>query len=418
MELPIPLLATEKLAGGPVAAADDPVRVFFDALEPILAAISDVDERLWRGESLTGDDLERFVGEIKSLSEPLGFVRLVERGGGVCYGERKFDKIPQGEVPILRGTGLNCRCELGGSGELCEVRPLAVLGAWCAECAPKILLDMRSALDRMRLGADGSEPGERVSELLRFVFHACGHHKLEVAAQFCMTLLDLFARAENEDMPADPVLQHLARSFVAAMELVFDAANAGGSADMSAVEALFQEAATATFASSSHIEGRLGLPKSFHNLLSPESVKMALTAMEAGLLFYIVRADLNSNDELANAFSGWISSGEARVISNVTVFQGDATLFDFLLASPLGETALAEAIARLDPRGTALKIEMVLKDRDAGEVDERRLFPGEEARGRGRCLQGICSSRRDVGGHAGIDWRHRHRPWCGAPCAG
>ena len=82
-----------------------------------------------------------------------------------------------------------------------------------------------------------------------------------------------------------------------------------------------------------------------------------------------MRADLNSNDELANAFSGWISSGEARVISNVTVFQGDATLFDFLLASPLGETALAEAIARLDPRGTALKIEMALKDRDAGEVE-------------------------------------------------
>ena len=212
---------------------------------------------------------------------------------------------------------------------------------------------------------------------------------MEMAAQFCMSLLDLFARAENGDMPADPVLQHIARSFVAAMELVFDAANAGGSPDMSAVEALFQEAATATFASSSHIEARLGLPKSFHNLLSPESVKMALTAMEAGLLFYIVRADLNSNDELASAFSSWISSGEATVISNVTVFQGDATLFDFLLASPLDKTALAEAIARVDPGGKALKIEMTLKDRDANEEKEAALSSAQKLGADGVPSKGI-----------------------------
>ena len=204
-----------------------------------------------------------------------------------------------------------------------------------------------------------------------------------------MGLLDLFARAEIGDKPPDPLLQHITRSFVAVMELVFDAANAGGSPDMTAVEALFQEAATATFASSSHIEARLDLPKAFHNLLSPESVQTALAAMEAGLRFYIVRADINANDELATAFLTWVGSGEATVITSVTVFQGDTSLFDFLLASALNETALAEALARLDPSGTALKIEMTLKDRDANEEKDAVASPAAKLDAAGAVSDGM-----------------------------
>ena len=357
--------ASEKLADGPVSASDDPVRVFFDALEPILAVVRDADERLGRGDAGNCDNLGRVVDEIKALSEPMGFTRLA--------GVAESFLTANGDLTSFRRAKIRFYEELasivdGGSVDPKElrIRPLTELRAWCAEGVSKALLDMRSVLDQMRLGVTASEANQPISELLRLVFHACGHHKMEMAAQFCMALLDLFARAENGDMPADPVLQHIARSFVGAMELAFDAAKAGGSADMSALEALFQEAATATFASSSHIEARLGLPRTFHNLLSPESVKMALTAMDDGLLFYIVRADL-SNDELASGFSSWISSGEATVISNVTVFQDNTTLFDFLIASPLNETALAEVVARLDPGGRVLKVEMSLKDRDANE---------------------------------------------------
>ena len=190
-----------------------------------------------------------------------------------------------------------------------------------------------------------------------------------------MALLDLFARAEIGGNRSDPVLQHIARSFVAVMELAFDAANAGGVPDMAAVEALFREVATATFASSSRIEARLDLPKSFHNLLSPESVQTALVAMNARLRFYIVRADINANEELATAFLTWAGAGEATVITSVTVLQGDTTLFDFLLASALNETELVEALARLDPDAVALKIEMTVKDREANEEKDAVAFP-------------------------------------------
>ena len=43
----------------------------------------------------------------------------------------------------------------------------------------------------------------------------------------------------------------------------------------------------------SAIERRLGLPKEFHRVLSPDSVRSASEAIETGMQFYIVRADIN-----------------------------------------------------------------------------------------------------------------------------
>jgi two-component system chemotaxis sensor kinase CheA len=199
-----------------------------------------------------------------------------------------------------------------------------------------------------------------------------------VAAQLSMSLLDLFARSADGEGPVDPLLQHITRSFVAATALALDAANVGGRPDMAAFEALFQEAATVNFASSSQIETRLGLPKSFHNVLSPESVEMSLAAIEAGHHFYIVRANLDLDEALARNFLGWISAGAAKVISNVTVFEGDVTLFDFLLSCPLEEAAFARAIATLDPTGNSLKVETALTDRGAAAENGATLSCAEK----------------------------------------
>ena len=344
-------------------ASADPVRVFFDEIEPILATISDADERLARGEAIDAADLRRLADEIRTLSEPLGFVRLIGVADGWPSANNDLAEFRRvkfrfyEELASIADAGLIDRDSM-------RVWPLAILRGWCAEGASKILLDLGKALDQLRLGEDSAEPCGRIRDLLRLVFHACHHYDMEVAAQLSMSLLDLFARSED-GAAVDPLLQHIARSFVAAMALALDAANVGGRPDMAAVEALFQEAATANFASSSQIEARLGLPKSFHNVLSPESVEMSLAAMEAGNHFYIVRANLELDEELAHNFLSWISAGAAKIISNVTVFEGDVTLFDFLLSCPLEEAALVQAIATLDPAGNSLKIEMILADHGA-----------------------------------------------------
>jgi two-component system chemotaxis sensor kinase CheA len=354
----------------PVSA--DPVRVFFDEIEPILAAISDADERLARGEVIDAAELHGLANEIKALSEPQGFERLAGAAEGWSSANSDLDEFRRvkfrfyEELASIADAGLIDRDSM-------RFWPLAILRAWCAEGASKILLELGKTLDQLRLGEDSAELCARIRESLRLVFHACHHYNMEVAAQLSMSLLDLFARSADGEASVDPLLQHIARSFVAAMALVLDAANVGGRPDMAAVEALFQEAAAANFASSSQIETRLGLPKSFHNVLSPESVEMSLAAMEAGHHFYIVRANLDLDEALARNFLSWISAGAAKVISNVTVFEGDDTLFDFLLSCPLEEAAFTRAIATLDSTGNSLKIETILTDRGAQTVNGAAL---------------------------------------------
>jgi len=346
-------------------ASADPVRVFFDEIEPILAAIADADERLARGETIDAAALRGLADEIKALSEPQGFERLagVADGWPSANGDlgafRRVKFRFYEELASIADAGLMDRDSM-------RIWPLAILRGWCAEGASDILRDLVETLDQLRLGEDSAEPCARIRELLRLVFHACRHYDMETAAQLSMSLLDLFARLEDGKAPVDLLLPHIMRSFVAAMAVVFDAAKAGAKPDMAAIEALFQKSADATFASSSHIEARLGLPKSFHNVLSPESINLSLAELEAGHNFYVVRANLNLDEELAGRFLTWIRSGAATVVSNVTVFDGDVTLFDFLLACPLQAAELAREIATLDPAGNSLKIEAALADRGAG----------------------------------------------------
>ena len=159
--------ASEKPADGPVAASDDPVRVFFDALEPILAAISDADERLWRGEAVNGDDLGRLVDEIKALSEPLGFVRLAGAADSFLTANGDLTKFRRAKFRFYEELASIADAGLVDPEGL-RIRPLADLRAWCAEGASKILLDLRSALDRMRLGAEAAEPSERGQRVAAF----------------------------------------------------------------------------------------------------------------------------------------------------------------------------------------------------------------------------------------------------------
>ena len=139
---------------------------------------------------------------------------------------------------------------------------------------------------------------------------------LETAAHLSMSLIDLFARARDDGTCPDPMLLRIASSFISDLELLFDTVGTGGTPDMAEIEKLFEEAANVTFTASgtpscSVIETRLGLPKSFRKVLTPESLKTAMAALEQGLRFYIVRAALNDDEQAAARFLGWVNSGAA-----------------------------------------------------------------------------------------------------------
>lgn len=202
------------------------------------------------------------------------------------------------------------------------------------------------------------------------VFHACQSHRLESPARLTMSLLDLFARTHATGR-ADPILTRIAQTYVDAMERIFAVIDRGEVPDMARIDDLLGEAESAGFTAAGlvgarTIERRLGLPESFHRVLSPESVRTAMQALEAGKHFFVVRADINDDDTLAEAFMEWLTGQTA--ITNVTVIDGERTLFDFLLAGTNDDSALATQLAALDGgRGRLVLLHTLA---DAGSAEE------------------------------------------------
>ncbi|PWR02590.1 chemotaxis protein CheA [Meridianimarinicoccus roseus] len=261
------------------------------------------------------------------------------------------------------------------------IAPSALLETWCADHIYDVLGELRKILDKLRKDYDREAHFAEFERQMRFVYHACSHFRMETAAQLTMALVDLFSRVRvGGDMP-DAMLTHIARGFLDTLELVFDALDQGDTPDMEAINQLFEEASNACFVSSGlvtarTIEKRLGLPEAFHRVLSPESVREAQAAIDEKLSFYIVRADLNQDQAKAEAFLDWIGAGEAKMITNVTVFTETDVVFDFLLASRRDSSELVEALATIDASGKNLSLMQALAA--GSEEDAEAAAPSAE----------------------------------------
>lgn len=355
--------------------SDDPVRRFFDALELPLGRLSQLGHHISDDRELSWDSLSETAGEIRALAEAHGFVRITDvldkviadAGSGT---ESLQDHFVRLEFLLYEELASVAEVMLEDREGL-ALDPRTTLRAWCAEHVFESLLEMRNVIERIKRREDVPAQCARMIELMNQVYHACLFYEMETAAHLSMSIIDLFARAEIGEQAPDALLLRIAKTFIGDIEIILDVVEAGEVPDMAQIEKLLQDASEATFTSSgtvsaAHIEARLGLPKAFHKVLTPESVKTALSGLEAGYRFYIVRSDLNHDEELAANFLNWMESGVAQVISNVTVFEGDRTLFDFLISSPLAEVAFTEALSMLDPTGQCLRVEIALTDRMQG----------------------------------------------------
>ena len=308
---------------------------------------------------------------VRALTEAFGFIHLMDAiedlatappGSAYQAAELSFYEALLGvERTAPKGTF---------SQDL--IAPSKILGTWCSDRVFETLQTLRRGLeDRKRSGKDWFPDFET---LMRQVHHACLNFKIETASQLTMSLIDLFSRIRIEDQTPDVILLQMGRGFVDTMELVFDALDQGDTPDTSRIEQMFEEATNVCFVASGmvsakSIETRLGLPPEFHRVMSPESAKSAHLAIEEGLHFYVLRADLNDHDELAQGFFEWITSGLVQMITNVTVFLDNATLFDFLVASSLEEDRMMERLTMLDPTGRYLSMVRALEVQDAAEAD-------------------------------------------------
>jgi len=70
--------------------------------------------------------------------------------------------------------------------------------------------------------------------------------------------------------------------------------------ELDPLDRLFEEALTAIYAqngtvSAKTVEKRLGLPEVFRNILSPESVSSAMSAIQHRMNFFILRTDIQDD---------------------------------------------------------------------------------------------------------------------------
>lgn len=363
-----------------VAVKSDDIGFMFAALAELYSEIAEQGMAM-RSDTAHDQTARRDLSDrIRAIIEPFGFIRLLDAAealanapAGSSYNAAElcfYEELLGVERTAPKGTF---------STDL--IAPSKILGAWCSDNVFETLLALRVGLDdRSQSGKDWF-PG--FETLMRQVHHACLNYKIDTASQLTMSLIDLFSRIRLEDQTPDVILLQMGRGFVDTMELVFDALDQGDTPDTSRIEQMFEEATNVCFVASGvvtakSIETRLGLPPEFHRVMSPESAKSAHIAIEDGLHFYVLRADLNDHDDIAQNFFEWITSGVVQMITNVTVFLGDATLFDFLVASSLEEDQMMERLMLIDPSGRYLSMVRVLEVKEAAEPDPQLESDGME----------------------------------------
>lgn len=378
-DAPVPTGTTES-AGAATQSAPDAraaaARQLMQDLEPLLAELSELGGSVGDVVFTGRDALSDLAHRIAAAATAQGFERVAEAGQRFvtvqdprAFRDVEFDFYEELiSLEVAYGQAL---CDLA-------TRPSVLLRAWCAENAYITLLQLGEHVDELRAQRDVDDNRAAVMRLLKRMSQACAHYEIETAADLAMSLYDLIARSALSGKAPDPVLLHIAQSYTDLLELVFDAIEAGETPDTDALERLFEEASRATFVitnapSAAEVEARLGLPEAFHRVMSPESVKAASRGMDLGQHFYILRTDLNDDEAAAQRFLDWLERGEARPITSVTVFVGDAVLFDFLVATRLDEEAVRAALAEIDPSGKAVRVETELPyDRDAAAGRDAR----------------------------------------------
>lgn len=369
--------------GGSLDSNDENVQFFAALQKPlhVFSIYSQIEKEV--NVAVETEELIEATREIKALAESFGFLHLVAASErflvDVTSNENIEEVVHRFEFQLYEGL-VSIENVASENHINTGFDAKALLGTWCANRVFENLLTINNILDSIRNNIEVSENCAQITQLLREVYYACLHYKLDTAAHLCTSLSDLFARVLNDVMKLDAVMVHIAKSFIADMELVLASVGSGDIPDMKLIEKLLDEASTATFVSSGtlssqSIEARLSLPKSFHKVLTAESVKTATAALENGETFCIVRADLEQDEELACNFLNWIESGAVKVISNVTVFNDNRTLFDFLLATPLNFIQIGEALTTLDPSEKLIVIEKELTDRKSGGAEHT---PNEE----------------------------------------
>ncbi len=205
----------------------------------------------------------------------------------------------------------------------------------------------------------------KVAYLLRGIYHSCVFNRLDQGTRTTLALEDLYTRVAGGEMALNAALLDLTRTYATQMSSVVEAAYTGKTPDTATLADLLSQAEEMLHL---HTEGHvrqvtkdilnlLDLPPEFEEVMTSENILDVSRALQAGKGFYTVLADLNQQEEIGQVFYEWSRLNSVHLITNVTVFRDEHTLFNFLLATFESLEAVQGAFAEMDPQGRYLSLE-------------------------------------------------------------
>jgi two-component system chemotaxis sensor kinase CheA len=232
------------------------------------------------------------------------------------------------------------------------------------------VMDKLEQLVRQYLAGSGALAEDKAltdeaAYLLRGLYQACTFYELDQAAHLTLALEDLYIRVVREEMAANEALLNLTRTYVTTLGDLIEAVRDGETPKLAGFETMLSQTEEAL-----HLRAKsqvslvtrgildlLNLPLEFKEVMTPENLLEVSRALQAEERLYTMLADLNQDGAMGRKFGKWSQSDTVRLITSVTVYQNEHSLFNFLLATSEPHEAILEAIADLDPEGRHLSLE-------------------------------------------------------------
>ncbi len=206
---------------------------------------------------------------------------------------------------------------------------------------------------------------DKVSSLLRAIYYGCVFHHLDQGSRTTLALEDLYARVAKGEVALSKTLLDLTRVYATQLGIVIKAACAGETSDTVMLADLVGEiegilhlyAESPVRQVTKDVLDLLDISPEFKEVMTAENLLEVSRALQGGKDFYTVLADLNQQEEVGQAFYEWSRSNGVRLITNITVFQDNSTLFRFLLATHESFEDILRTFAEMDPEGEYLSLE-------------------------------------------------------------
>ncbi len=333
-------------------------------------------------------DLQALAQQVKSAAELMGYQRL-QAVLDELVAETLADRSAMGrEARIVRFQ----KIEMALFEELTQIQdtmisPVAKHAAgwtditwlfrhWNAERVFSDLARLGEIADELErsareftMGASTTGQFEKLAEEatihLRAVYHSCIFYHLGPAVHWTLALQDVYSRIMQGEFGIPEALTVLTRAYVTNIGGLVEAVREGDTPDLGVMANLIDQTENIlylqtdgpVFQVTRGILDVLNLPADYKDVMTPETLTQFSQALQAGEHFYTILADLELNEVIGAAFLQWSRSPGIQLITSITVYRYDRTLFNFLLSTTRTREDLLESLKKIDPEWRYLTLQ-------------------------------------------------------------